>query len=165
MAELIMGKPPIPFLERFERCLPQGLPEDACWPWQGKPDRYGYGRIRRPFRGPSMLAHRAAWEAHHARPIPDGLLVCHACDNRLCVNPRHLFLGTFADNNHDRDRKGRQIRGITHHKSKLTPEQVLYIRFAFSSGRATKTELARMFGITDTSVHYIIIGRNWRHLS
>lgn len=92
------------------------------------------------------------------------MCVMHSCDNASCVNPAHLSVGSNRDNIHDRDRKGRQIRGVTHHKTKLTPDQVLCIRRSLDEGLATKTQLARQFGVADTSIHYIAIRKNWRHL-
>lgn len=164
-----LGRPRRPLLERFEGSLPERLREGQCWTWKGRLDRHGYGRISSGGSngqggGRSLLAHRVAWEAHHAEPIPDGLCVCHACDNPACVNPAHLFLGTPAENNADRSVKGRSSLGSQHHKTKLTAEQVREIRSAHASGTETKTQLARRFGVADSSIHLIIIRKNWRHL-
>lgn len=159
------GKPAKPLLERFEACLPVRLESQECWIWTGKPDRHGYGRIRLPRRGKSMLAHRVAWEAHHAEQIPAGLCVCHQCDTPLCVNPLHLFLGTPLTNNTDRSLKNRSAKGTNHHKAKLYPDQVLFIRRMHANGWRTKAQLSRQFGVADTSIHLIISRRNWKHVS
>lgn len=79
-----------------------------CWIWTGYVTRTGYGRCNRAFG--NGYAHRAAWEFAHGA-VPDGLFVCHHCDNPPCCNPEHLFIGTQTDNISDRDRKGRTARG------------------------------------------------------
>ena len=76
----------------------------ACIEWTGCILRNGYGQLE--IKGKKWLAHRWAWTQAHG-PIPEGLCVCHTCDVRHCINPEHLFLGTHADNAHDRDAKGR----------------------------------------------------------
>lgn len=101
------------FKNRFEeRYIPE--PMSGCWLWIGQYQSNGYGvisleknkRIRK-----NIMAHRASWKIHNGE-IKDGLFVCHKCDNRLCVNPKHLFLGTPKDNTQDMIKKGRRIQGI-----------------------------------------------------
>lgn len=80
----------------------------GCWRWVGACDDHGYGSFA--LDGYKVIrAHRASWRLHRGE-IPTGYSVCHRCDRRHCVNPDHLFLGTAADNAHDRDAKGRAMQ-------------------------------------------------------
>ena len=100
------GRVKRPAIERLAERLDRSGPGD-CWIYTGGAStRSGHRQIWSD--GKMVLAHRVAYEAAHGR-IPDGLCVCHACDNPPCCNPDHLWLGTVADNNADRDRKGRQV--------------------------------------------------------
>lgn len=90
-------------------------PNSGCHLWLGVVDN-DYGRLKEGNRW--IRAHRRAWTLRHG-PIPDGMLVLHRCDNTLCVNPDHLFLGTNAQNIADRNRKGRQAKGALHGLSRI----------------------------------------------
>jgi len=112
----------------------------------------------------TLFTHRLSWELHK-EPIPDGLCVCHTCDNRICINPDHLFLGTDADNMADRDKKGRQARGSKNGRAKYTDEQVIEFKKAVAN-RGTKTikEVGEEFGIPDRTARNIASGHFWKHL-
>ena len=99
----------LPLAERLAR---GSVPKSSgCIEWSKSKTNAGYGQIMVGGRGGKMMAaHRVAWELKHG-PIPDGLFVCHSCDNKGCVNPDHMFLGSYKDNVDDMVRKGRQKRG------------------------------------------------------
>jgi hypothetical protein len=114
-----------------------------------------------------QAAHRVAYELS-CGPIPDGLFACHRCDNRGCVNPRHLFLGTAADNTHDMIAKGRKsdankVAGEDHHKAVLTEDSVRHIRREASAG-VSPSELARRYGCHPDTVRHVVKGRTWKHI-
>lgn len=151
-------------IARFWRKVERG---DGCWNWRAGITKAGYGQMQRGRRGEGMLlAHRVSWELHRGA-IPDGLFVCHHCDNRRCVRPTHLFLGTAADNNADMRAKGRARdvgpRGTAARSAKLNDAQVLYVRFALSDGRRG-CELARELGVTQALISAIKLRRIWTHI-
>ena len=139
---------------------------EGCWEWRAATFGNGYGHFA--VGNQDNLAHRFSWRLKNGE-IPDGLLVCHECDNRLCVNPKHLWLGTQKDNLRDMDRKGRRVnvnlRGERHGGSKLTEKQVLQMRSKFSSGGITLNELGAQFGVTGVMAGKIVRRRAWTHLS
>jgi len=136
--------------------------EDECWPWVGSVVERGYGVLF--IQGEdSVLAHRYSWTIHNGL-IPDGLFVCHHCDNPPCVNPQHLFLGTNLDNIQDMVRKGRHTIGERNARAKLTSDQVLRVRELYSSGKYTQEELADMFKVCVSNVYQIVTGKIWKHL-
>jgi hypothetical protein len=139
-----------------------------CWLWTAALDVHGYGRFR--YNKQSVKAHRVAWELLH-RPIPDGLFVLHNCpggDNRRCIRPDHMFLGTQADNMRDMDRKGRRVSGmvygVRHGMAKLNPDAVRAIRAAIAAGEGY-TAIARRHGVTDGVIRQIALGRTWKHVA
>ena len=123
-----------------------GDADDECWEMQGKDcGRSGHKRIRLDDKK-RMRVHRLAWEAYHAEPIPDGLLVCHHCDNPSCFNPHHLFLGTSQDNMDDRIAKGRGP-----YVRKLTFEQ----RELIAASKESSAVLAARYGVTGTRIRQL----------
>lgn len=141
---------------------------DECWNWNGWiNNRYGYYVIRvyRPEdygKNYNFEAHRVAYFLTNGT-LPDDMLVCHHCDNRKCVNPKHLFLGTSQDNSSDMVSKGRQIVGAEIKGAKLSPAQVYEIRRLLKEG-VTKYRIAKMFKVTHGNIAYIEIGLTWKHL-
>jgi hypothetical protein len=95
---------------------------DDCWPWTGARDKDGYGSFW--FDGRQQRASRVAWQLANDRPIPDGLVVRHTCDNPPCVNPAHLLLGTSHDNDLDRVERGRSATG-ERNGARLYPERLV----------------------------------------
>lgn len=133
-----------------------------CIEWTGARIPEGYGQKWNPRTKKAELAHRLAWEKANG-PIPAGMFVCHKCDNPPCVNPEHLFLGTPKDNMADKCRKGRQPRGETHPRAKLTERDVREIRRADGHG-SSQRELARLYGVSPRSIQFIIQRRTWTHV-
>src|SRR6266508_2168052 len=139
--------------------------DDACWMWLRAVDTNGYGVLK--VWGRKVSAHRYSYELAHGS-IPTGLLVCHQCNNRLCVNPKHLYAGTSQQNVHDAinartfsfaPRKGGKP-GELNPSARLTEEEVLdiYVR-AWTGERLRK--IAAEYSISHTVVYHIKIGKKW----
>lgn len=158
-----MGKHSIDINIRFWSAVQKAGPDD-CWLWTRKAagGKIKYGRIF--YNGRQEQANRVSWMMHFGT-IPDGLDVCHTCDNPLCVNPAHLFLGTHTDNMRDKMRKGRgnhQI-GEVNHAAKLTERDVLEIREWLEQGMSQR-EIAKRKGVTPTAISYINTRTTWKHI-
>ncbi len=149
---------------RFLReCEHGGLDEKRCWEWKGSTNSNGYGRF--PLQNDLVLAHRLSYEMFVARISP-GMNVLHSCDNRMCVNPMHLWEGTQSDNLKDASRKDRMFRpntnGSRNGNSSLTDEKVAAIRL-MASKKVLKKHLAAQFGVSQSTIGDIVHGRTWRH--
>ena len=132
-----------------------------CWGWIGYRNAKGYGIIN--LGGHRVMAHRMSWELVNG-PVPEGKYVLHHCDNPGCVKPKHLFIGTLADNNADMAGKGRSrngdMRGERNTSSKLTDDDVRAIR-ASPESNAT---LAKRYGIAKENIWAARTGRTWTHI-
>lgn len=135
-------------------------PSTECWIWTaGKHDGV-YGGFQFEVW---TYAHRASWMIHKGA-IPDGLLICHKCDNPLCVNPDHLFLGTDQDNTLDCMSKGRYVvmKGESNGVSKLTEAQVREIRKL--AGTVPQVKLGLMYNVNPATISSVIRRINWKHI-
>lgn len=126
-------------------------PDTSCWEWNGCIQANGYGRVRIYNR--SMGAHRASYLVFKGE-IPEKVDVCHKCDNRKCVNPENLFLGTRKDNMQDAVSKGRQAKGFSLPHTKLTDEDRINIARQRSNG-VSRLELSKKYDICINYVGYI----------
>lgn len=131
---------------------------DECWEWRGGIGKKGYGHIS--VNGKTIMVHRFSFEIHF-QSIPNGLQVLHACDNTVCVNPNHLFLGTNLDNMRDKAKKkrGNAPRGERHGNHKLTEKQVLEIREL--SKNNSQIKIASMFGVSSKHISDILNFKKW----
>lgn len=148
--------------------------DSHCWEWQkatvGPSNKFKYGIIKIHTEKRKVLAHRLSYEIFKGKFDPD-LFVCHHCDNPLCINPEHLFLGTNLDNSQDSIKKGRQfpIRSVAHlrkgisHGGKLCPDDVKEIRKLRSEGIRRKV-IAEKYGITPEHVWLIVTKKSWSHI-
>jgi hypothetical protein len=134
----------------------------TCWEWQGSRDRKGYGRVWRPDR--LTTAHRHAWTLEHGE-VPATLFVLHRCDNRRCVRPDHLFLGTNSDNMIDMVVKGRaDNRGERNNNARLTDEEIAEIRTRYRP-QVNGTLLAREYGVSLSTIMNVIAASSGRYRS
>lgn len=141
---------------------------DECWPWQGSQNNTGYGTVG--WGGHTFTAHRvAAWleglVAHPAAPADRkaGGFVLHQCDNRLCCNPNHMRIGTYAENQAEAyaRRRRAQPKGEAHAGAKFTNEQAEAIRHRYTAGGITQDALAAEYGVSQVAISLVIRGRTY----
>lgn len=140
-------KTPLWFREQCE------VTELGCWLWKNPLTSQGYGQVR--YKGTTWLVHQAMYDLVKGL-IPDGYDVCHTCDTRHCINPKHLFAGTRKENMEDMAAKLRS--GM----SKLTPDQVREIRKL--KGTMPQRALAAKFGVRQYTIRAIFLGKTWSHV-
>lgn len=143
---------------------------EGCWEWQAHRNAKGYGVLGMASHR-TRLAHRFSWEIHSG-PVPDGLYVCHHCDNRACVRPDHLYVGTQRDNVRDCAARGRigmwtkpdSYRGDANSRTKIPDGIVLEMRRLYATGQWTQAALAERFAVPGKQAQDLISGRKRTHL-
>lgn len=143
--------------------------QEGCWGWNGSKSRGGYGVMTCKRAIGSDRAHRASWIIHKGK-IPDGMHVCHTCDNPICTNPGHLWLGTHRQNNDDKIAKGREAKtipprkiGVENSGAKLSDEQVKEIKFLLEKG-LTSRDIGKQYGVSKTTILRIKNKTHWKHI-
>jgi hypothetical protein len=151
-------------LELIERFHEKWIldPETGCWEWTAAKMGRGYGFIKVPGTRTQVGAHRLSYLIHEGI-IPDGMSVCHVCDNPGCVRPTHLFLGSTKDNLQDMKQKGRHLYGDRNSVSKLDDDKVRRIHQLSSKG-VSQGRIGKLFGISQGTVFKILHGERWEHI-
>lgn len=139
---------------------------DTCWHWKRALHNEGYGLVWLDHK--RLYSHRASWELVNG-PIPNDLCVLHKCDNPICCNPKHLFLGTPLDNAQDRSRKGRTSRKVSHSGEKspnheLTTSDVIKMREQYASGKYSCADLALIYPVCTRHINDIINRERWAYI-
>lgn len=152
----------LPAPQRFEMQFKKGV-DDECWNWQASVDQDGYGI----FRGvvgtvDYKRAHRYSWAHHTQSAIPKGMEVCHSCDNRRCVNPAHLWLGTTAANQADKHRKGRARVNFGENAPNVSLNES-QVREILADCRPY-SQIATNYGVTTMTISDIKCRRSWAHI-
>lgn len=141
-----------------QRSVPE--PNSGCWLWLNSLTSSGYGKIYH--EGKLWLAHRVSYLIHKGR-IPKGKVVMHTCDNKVCVNPNHLKLGTHKENTHDMIDKGRgNLPGELNNNSKLNNIKVSEIRDLLKGGLFSQLEIAELYNVKQSTISLINLEKIWR---
>ncbi len=148
--------------ERFFSYIGHGsITKTGCIVWLGSKNENGYGKIKVNDR--LILTHRFSYEIL-VGPIPDGLDLCHTCDNPPCLNPTHLFPGTRQQNMDDAVSKGRIAHGERHGNSKLTEDDIREIRKRHAVGDVSFVSLGKQFAISGPATYKIVKRIHWPHV-
>ena len=159
--ENILPMPDIPMsvLRRFWSKVDRRS-DSECWNWLGVVNNQGYGSIW--INNQSYRVHRIAYYIYYKKD-PNTFLICHSCNNKSCVNPKHLSLGTHSDNNqYAYDTNMNTQLGEIHPLSKLTENDIHEIRELCNI--ASQRQVAKLFNVSHTAIRRIIIGKTWSHI-
>lgn len=136
---------------------------NGCWEWAGFIGTHGYGAFQ--YKEVGCYAHRFSYHALK-EPITSehkGMYVCHACDNRKCVNPEHLFLATPRQNSLDASRKNRIKKGELHPFAKISRKTASDIRVLYASSRLPQARIASIFCVSPCTVAEIVSSKRWKN--
>lgn len=142
---------------------------DVCWNWKASLMNSGYGQFlyTREGKTKNISAHRMAFQLFKGE-IPSGMQVNHTCDNKRCVNPIHLYIGTQSENLYDAVNRGRHksnnLFGNKNPKTKLNIEDVIKIRESYKSGTASQGALAKKYGVSQANISSIVLRETWKHI-
>jgi len=150
---------PDSFIERFNGFVAEPCESNNCMEWTGTIHRDGYGIL---WRGRERYAHRHSYVIHKGS-IPPGLCIRHTCDNKKCVNPEHLIIGTRRDNTKDALDRGLILQG-SRRRSDVSEDDVLEARKAFHGGKQTLRELSKRLNMGLSQTSDVLWGRLWRHV-
>jgi hypothetical protein len=145
------------FLKSFEK-------SESCWNWVKGMAKNGYGFFYMKREGRKTFhAHRVSWEYHNNMPIPEGMLICHTCDNKKCVNPAHLYVGTSFDNNRDTVNRNRAKRTIGDNCSwaKISEADVMDI----IKSNDNQYDIAKKYGVDQSTISNIKTGKRRSNIS
>lgn len=158
---------PVAIVRRISAHLGRyAVSQEGCWEWTGgKLDPQGYGRLSFVNGVAGLLAHRASFCLAHGLSLDsiENDCVLHRCDNRRCINPEHLFLGTRQENSADMVAKGRQNIGSRNPRAKLSEQSARAIRSMAKLGLSTK-DLGVLFGVSRQAACCVVAGRHWAHV-
>lgn len=157
-------------LERLKKSYDKHvIRKDGCWDWKGPKDKGGYPVMSCRAGIGSDRGHRSSWVIHNGK-IPEKMFVCHKCDNPICTNPEHLWLGTHKENNDDKISKGRAkyksppiMKGSSNPSSRLSEEQITEIKLLIGKG-LTSRDIGKQYGVSKTTILRIKTGETWKHI-
>ncbi len=151
--------------DRFWNKISVAENTNDCWPWRGTLNNKGYPQCGFKIKGKRFaLPYRIAYLLHY-KTDPESFNVCHKCDNPLCCNPNHLFLGTQQENMLDCSKKNRISYGENHPHSKLTEDNVRFIRNNYSNVTKQLYDFASKFNVSFSTIYDVVKYRTWRRVS
>ena len=138
----------------------------GCWEWIGMKNTVsGYGKFwLNQEHSKADYVHRISYQMYNGKNAK-GLYILHKCDNKLCLNPKHLWAGTQKENMVDCKKKRRTTYGEKNKRAKLTEKEVMEIKNLYNINQYNQTELGRLYGVTQSAIYLIVRNINWSYLN